>query len=271
MFSKFKISGISPNSWNNFELREFYKSIGQNLLRDYKNEISNSLDLYLRENGHLDANQLSGDWFPEVDTDIFISHSHADEDLALILAGWLNEEFGLKSFIDSTVWGNIADLQKQIDAPLLLPSGGYDYDKRNQSTAYVHLLLSTALTKMMDNSEAIFFLSTDNSLKSVEENITESVWIYHEIFTSKFLRKKLPERMRVLQKCFSGGILEAKVNDGYKLDFSLDLNDFKSIDSAILNQWNEKWSRATGNDTHPLDILYQLFNRNRDGSSRLFG
>lgn len=264
MFSKFTITNITPANYLKKDL-DRYRLIGRDLHLNYKKDISESLDSYLKINGHVDANELSGDWFPTVEADIFISHSHADEDLALILAGWLFEEFELKSFIDSTVWGNIANLQKEIDRPLIMSNGNYSYQKRNQSTAYVHLLLSSALTKMIDNSEAIFFLSTNNSLKVYEEHITESVWIYHEIFTSKFLRKQLPLRMRMLQKCFSGGVLETKVSDGYKFDFKLDLNEFKRIDSAVLNQWLENWKHTEQSENHPLDILYQLYNKINKG------
>lgn len=268
MFSKFSVNDI-PRTFFRNGLIEKYREIGKNLMRDFRNNISGSIETYLKVNGHVDANELSDNWFPKVDADIFISHSHADEDLALILAGWIFETFELKSFIDSTVWGNISDLQRQIDSPLIMDNGNYNYHKRNQSTAYVHLLLSTALTKMMDNSEAIFFLSTNNSLKVYEENITESVWIYHEIFTSKFLRKQLPSRMNVLQKCFSGGVLESKIQDGYRFEFNLDLNDFKNIDSNILHSWTYQRSKADTPEIHSLDLLYKLFDNTQ--RQRIYG
>lgn len=43
-------------------------------------------------------------WFPQIKADVFISHSHSDEKLAIIFAGWLYNAFGLTAFIDSCVW-----------------------------------------------------------------------------------------------------------------------------------------------------------------------
>lgn len=58
----------------------------------------------------LDGVAIQDDWFPEINADIFISHSHGDCDLANGIAGWMNEEFGLRCFIDSNVWGYTNDL-----------------------------------------------------------------------------------------------------------------------------------------------------------------
>ena len=58
---------------------------------------------------------MQANWFPQIKADIFISHSHKDEDLALALAGWLKVSFGLTAFIDSCVWGYANDLLKMID------------------------------------------------------------------------------------------------------------------------------------------------------------
>lgn len=259
MFIKFLIKDISLNSFNKSEVHEFVKTGGE-IYSSFRKKIHPSLDKYIKENGHIDANQLRGEWFPEVPADIFLSHSHADEQTALALAGFLHKNFNVNVFIDSTIWKNIADLQRLVDEPLrFYPNGRYNYDKRNQSTAYVHLLLSTALTKMMDNSEAIFFLSTEKSLSSNEQNITESVWIYHELFTSQFLRLKSPERYNRIQKSFSGGIMEARVEDGFKMDFKVNLNDFKILDPDRINKWIKSYHPSYSQDINALDMLYSLY------------
>lgn len=259
MFSKFELRHIDLDLFEEeeFDTEELIKK-GARIYSRFKRKVSPILEDYIKENGHLDANQLQGEWFPDVPADIFISHSHSDERTALALAGFLKSVFNLDSFIDSTLWENIKDLQELVDEPLRnTPGGSYNYYKRNQSTAYVHMLLSTALTKMMDNSEAIFFLSTDNSLKSQEPDITESVWIYHEIFTSQFLRKNVPERHRRQQKYFSGEIYEAEVSDGVKPDFKIDLSDFKRLYPLRILRWKDKYSNDF--DSHPLDILYSFY------------
>ena len=260
MFSKFKIEGFSRRIFSDPDAVEYYITKGESVLEDNTSKISSSLEKYIKANGHLDGDKLSGDWFPVIDTDVFISHSHKDETNALLLAGFLKEQFGLNAFIDSTVWGNIKDLQEKVDEPLYnYSTHTYDYDKRNQTTAYVHLLLSTALTKMLDNSEALFFLSTPQSVHSIEDPVTSSVWIYHEILTSRMLRQKYPTRTHLSQRCFaSGGIVEARVADGYTMDFKIDISDFKTINQESINLWETK-RLHTSSRVHSLDILYHLF------------
>ena len=58
----------------------------------------------------LNGNKIQIDWFPQISADIFISHSHDDEDLANAFAGWLYDEFKLTSFIDSNAWGYVDEL-----------------------------------------------------------------------------------------------------------------------------------------------------------------
>jgi hypothetical protein len=65
--------------------------------------------------GVIDATSLQNDWFPEVEADIFISHSSLDEVKAVIFATWLHRIFGVTAFVDSDVWGYADNLLKQID------------------------------------------------------------------------------------------------------------------------------------------------------------
>lgn len=69
----------------------------------------------------------------------------------------------------------------------------FDYDKRNYSTSHVHMMLSIALTSMIDACETVFLLNTPQSI-SLEEDIkkeqTSSPWIYHELSTANVMRVK---------------------------------------------------------------------------------
>lgn len=40
----------------------------------------------------------------------------------------------------------------------------YDYNLRNYTTSHVHMMLATALTEMIDNTECIMFYNTPNSV-----------------------------------------------------------------------------------------------------------
>ena len=57
--------------------------------------------------------------------------------MVIALNGWLYESFGIKSFIDSSVWGYANDLLKLIDDAYCLNLEGtnksYNYEKRNYS------------------------------------------------------------------------------------------------------------------------------------------
>lgn len=149
----------------------------------------------------LNGSEIQKICFPEVEADVFISHSHNDKDLANALAGWLYEVFGLKAFIDSNVWEYSNDLLKIINdvySNKQKDANGvciYDYDSCNYASQHVNLMLSTALQKMIDKVECVIFLNTDNSISVFDEdkkriNRTYSPWIYSEILSTQITRKK---------------------------------------------------------------------------------
>lgn len=124
-----------------------------------KTRIERTLKGFVGVDGILDGTKLQENWFPQVDADIFISHSHKDEKRAIALAGWIQEIFGLKVFIDSCIWEYSENLLRLIDNHYCLNSDkkSYSYEKRNQSTSHVHMMLSSALTMMIDKAECLFF------------------------------------------------------------------------------------------------------------------
>ena len=175
-----------------------YADYGEEMLKADRTTVQNKLKKFLLSDGSLDGSKMQENWFPQIEADVFISHSHRDEELALGLAGWLKEHFGLKAFIDSAVWGYANDLLKDIDNKYCLQTGRqvYNYQKRNQSTSHVHMMLSVALNQMIDNTECLFFLNTPNSV-SIGASIggtTPSPWIYSEIAMSR-LKEKAPEKI----------------------------------------------------------------------------
>lgn len=93
------------------------------------------------------------------------------------------------------VWGYSKDLLEIIDDEYgLQTSGNYSYQRRNYLTSHVYMMLSIALTKMIDKCESIFFVNTPN-LIVVSENIkaakyTLSPWIYSELEMTRMIRHK---------------------------------------------------------------------------------
>ncbi|MBN1004864.1 hypothetical protein JTL34_36295, partial [Pseudomonas aeruginosa] len=97
-------------------------------------------------------------------------------------------------FVDSCNWDSIYDLLKAIDNKYCRREGNinYDYDERNRSTAHVHMILTTALQRMIDQTDTIIFMNTDQSVSlkhSVNgEKKTLAPWIHMELNFSSLVR-----------------------------------------------------------------------------------
>ena len=202
MYSKFNL--IINNSFYNMELNKHLER-GKEIYDKHEAQSKKSLKNFIYDNGHIDGSSIKNNWFEIKDVDIFISHSHQDITKVKAFAGWLYDEFKLTAFIDSCVWGYCDDLLKQIDDKYCTKNNGkiYDYNLRNYTTSHVHMMLSTALTEMIDNTECVIFYNTPNSVSLVddlkiikEENkkVTLSPWIYHELAMTSLVRRRKPNR-----------------------------------------------------------------------------
>lgn len=223
-------------------------------------EINERLVHFISVDGVINGNKVIEEWFPVIDCDIFLSHSHKDEKKAIALAGLLFENFGLKTFIDSAVWGYSDVLLKILDDEFCKHENGisYSYEKRNFSTAHVHLMLNSALIKMIDSCEAIFFLNTPNSM-SVNENIngkTRSPWIFSELATTQIIRKNTPQRLKQETRTFSSKVnLNESARAQLNIEYQVELSHFTKLNLTDIKNWI---NRAKYSRENPLDILYLL-------------
>lgn len=236
-----------------------YYEYGKSLYNNTKNEISTKLDSYIGVNGYMDCSRLQEDWFPTLlDNHIFLSHSHQDEQLAISISGWLHKKFGLKTFIDSCVWGYSDKLLHEIDNKYSkIPNRElYEYQSVKKTTSYIHMMLSTALNKMIDSTECVIFLNTDNSILQAENIIstqTQSAWIYSEINTTSFIKEKRPTR-------YSGKLYHSDImlienyQEAFKPTFDLDLRHLISLCYSDFN--NMKSVNRQINPEIILDNLY---------------
>lgn len=217
-------------------------------------------NLELNEELHVNDGSIDGDglrekWFPKIDVDIFISHSHNDEDTAIKLGAWLYKNFGLKSFIDSFVWGSADKLLSTIDKKYCMNKpGSYDYEKRNFSTSHVHMMLSIALGMIMQKAETVIFLNTPESI-SVEDTInkTTSPWIYYEVFSANIIEKMIPKRYEKKIKIINEHYEFSQKKDKLNIKYELDLSKFIKLDSSDLEIWKSQYVE----EEHPLDTLYK--------------
>lgn len=216
----------------------YFYNIGKNDVDKHDSYAQERLDNYITED-ILDGTAIQDDWFPQIKCDIFISHSHKDENLAIALAGWLSDTFGLKAFVDSSIWGYADDL---INKLLEKTDDNYSHNERNNSdlkyiTSHVHNMLNVALMNMIEKSKCLFFLNTPNStILDGIKTYTLSPWIYTELEISKILSQR-----------------PMQISDS-RIAYELDLSHLTEIDYRDLNEWEE--SNTYGDDA--LDTLYGL-------------
>lgn len=232
-------------------------------------------------NGTIEGTELIEQYFPVFRRDVFLSYSHNDQDLAYMVAGLLNQCFGLSVFIDSMFWGGADKILREIDNKYCLKKDGvtYSYEKRNLSTSHVHAMLSSAIMKAMDQAEIIIFLNTSNSVPHIEEVInrkesdeyTLSPWIYEEILFTSMLRETDWQEYRCsrrIDECVTEQF-ENSLKIAYKIPkkklIPLGIEDIENWADAYEKRKNgdqgrygriflENWKQVK----HPLNVLYEL-------------
>ena len=250
---------LKQNIFSTQEINE-YEKLGLSSLKN-----NDFLLKYIEEVEELEGDRIMQECFPNdiKEYNIFLSHSHKDMRIALIIAGLLKSKYKIEVFIDSTVWLNYIDLLKCIDDYYCKSKEKikerydynskeyYDYDIRNYSTSHINLMLMNSLNMMIDKCEVLFFLNTPNSISI--DNIgqkTNSPWIFSEIQTSKIIRKKIPNRNIPLMestKYFSTDL---------KISYPLELDHLTNISRYNFLKW------INGNYNNPnsaLDGLYEIY------------
>jgi hypothetical protein len=248
MYRAFNINGIHWDSLSSTSAKALYE--------ENSSEILKSLDSFIK-NGIINGTQLTNHWFPKIKADVFISHSHSDKSSAIKFASWLKDRFDLNAFVDSCIWGHAEDLLRNIDNEFCLnpTRETYDYEKRNQSTSHVHMMLATALSEMIDTAECVFFLNTPNSITSEEAvTKTKSPWLSYELSAMRIIRRRKPQRI-LIEYNFSGEISKAA---SLKIEYEAPLDELTLIEWKDLNDWREACSAHSLKTKRALDVLYKL-------------
>lgn len=207
---------------------------------------------YIKINGRymIDAKKLNQVWYPQLTSDVFISHSHKDVYKAKKLANILYEKFGLIAFVDSYVWQSCDVLLQRLDKKhcvLEYDDNGeviFNYDQCMFSSSHVHMMLAVSLMQIINSAKSIFVLDTDQSLFDMNGNIkTSSPWIFFELALANLLIDKEPvfEHTASMQK---------RLNVCYPVDLKhlLPLGKNELI----------KWNRLCKYDGNPLEVLNDM-------------
>lgn len=260
MFADLKLENIEDiHKWSNGDV-EKYK---QEKRKNYKIQIEEYL---LDENNTLDADIIASKLFPQVEADIFISHSHSDEDKAIKLALSL-EEIGLATFVDSCVWGYSDELLKKIDDKFCIPEGWshYSYPLRNRTTTNVHMILNSALHEMIDRSELFIFLESENSVK-IDDYINKSEylsspWIFSELAFAKRVQRKERRRISPIPSLEDNKLLESTSRDS-DVAFAYKVPELvHKITFSEFQDWMNKGptNQKLGDSIDALNHLDQLY------------
>jgi hypothetical protein len=207
--------------------------------------------------GSIIGSRLIADWFPQFNCQVFISHAHKDSELAIGLAGFLKYEFGITSFIDSCVWGHSDRLLGILDDNYCWQerSQTYDYSKRNRSTAHVHMMLLTALAKMLNQCECVMFLNTPESItvaNYIGGSATESPWIYAELAMTTLIEKRSRQQHRLTKSMIIA-------DEALRIKYNIDLRHLEAIGADEFTSWQNRARDLEGFDA--LDVLYHVTTR----------
>lgn len=145
----------------------------------------------------------------------------------------------------------------------------YDYNLRNYTTSHVHMMLSSALTEMIDKTECIIFFNTPNSINmkneldkigSKKKEETESPWIYHELFVTSIIEQK-GRQQRILAESIRNTFTDSSLQISH--DVEKYLKKLTPLTEDNLIEWERTWNtqKKTGVQTHALDLLYQIISK----------
>lgn len=257
---------------------QYFINIGKKRINKLKWDSEDELSKFILANGTIDGTGLSDKWFKKVQSDVFISHSHNDENLAFALAGWLKDTFNLNVFMDEVIWDSADKLIHILDDKYCWQpnSETYNYTKRNLTTSHVHAMLSTAIFSVMDKSEVIIFLNTKESVPQIHNVLNEdskytlSPWIYEELVATKLLR--VTNWIEYREQATLEHFYREDGSENLKIAYQIPLEQLTDINIDILSSWKYDYQKDSSllqehskvMFRHPLNYLYNLVFRTRD-------
>ena len=180
--------------WDSPEIKRALASVDEASERHkkFKGEVEQFIKKFSAPgSGVFVANKLINQWFPIVEADVFLSHSHDSKGEVEALASYIESETGKVVFVDSIYWDSADKMVKLfydfIDE--LCDGNRFKVDSLLKASEHVHCMLERAILAMMDKCDDFVFLDESSSIS----NVTLSPWVYSELEFSKHLLA--PKRM----------------------------------------------------------------------------
>ena len=145
--------------------------------KDYQAVIKKLIDNQPTVSGQDIMNEV----FPEIQADIFVSHSHADVKLAKDLAYYLSTQCKCKVFIDEYAWGNADEILKYMNMSAKTKDGYYSYEGCNRNAAAAYMILANAIAAMLHKCKLFIFVESEHSIRGNAKNETASPWLFYEL------------------------------------------------------------------------------------------
>lgn len=202
----------------------------------------------------IDGNAVENQWFPKESFHIFLSHSHADEELAVMLATVLKEQANLDVFVDSMVWNFRDELISKLwdSSGDGLLSGDVKIQRYRNLIGHVDCMLNKSLLQMIDSCECLLFLNTPNSVTASDvSRRTYSPWIYSELEASRFVRRHQDPR----RKPSTGGRAIA-MDSALPIEYKLPR--LQTLNMEMVKQWLVRIKTLGRQPFAALDALYKL-------------
>lgn len=193
----------------------------------------------------LDAEKILDIVSPQGDFDVFISHYHENEKLALNVAAILKNQ-GYKPFVDSQFWLHFDSVAEELNAFHFHKDAKgnevYDHSKTRMVQKHCDVMLLSALSNVMAKCKYLIFINPPENVLGIESYskadaaspTTYSPWIYWELILAKILYNN---RRMPLKEC--------RMSDTYsipEIKYPLSIKDMVklTVTDITSNKWSEK-------------------------------
>jgi hypothetical protein len=252
----------------------YYKRRYENYWDNYREQLNVCLRQSILECGEIDSTAKQADEFSQLRFHVMISHAPKDTDIARSLAGWLYDTFGLTAVIDSEIWGYssaLMELLSESHLPKETIADGrtlYDFEDCVCVSSYVNSMLFAAVQKIIDETEVVLFLNSDNLAPSDEPDSflanAGAPWLYTQMVSANYVRRKPLNCYRYYNTRKSNDITQDYAtfltHNLMNTYYHSVVQPFVALDCELLGEWESKYILEQYTQ-YPLDALYDLLDQ----------